>query len=358
MKTEASNDVTRIMLLVLVIGALIVGSFWTLLPFLSGLIWGTTIALATWPALVGIQRLVFGRRWVAVLIITVLVSIAFIVPFAVAVSTVLDAANRSPAVIEGFLAHGLGLPPEWIGKIPLIGERIANQWRDLIAGGPDALVQAVQPYARSAAAWAIAATGGFGKMLVLIFLTVVIVAILYAQGEIAAQGILAFAYRLGGESGKQIMILAGKAVRSVALGVVVTALVQTLLAGLGLWVAGVPFPGLLTALIFMFCIAQIGPFLILAGAIVWLYWTDHTGWATVLLIWSLPVGALDNVLRPLLIRRGITLPMLLIIAGVIGGLISFGLVGLFVGPVILAATYTLVKDWVGRSQPEVPAATS
>src|SRR5712671_2553110 len=254
MKLEAANDVTRTMLLVLVIGALIAGSVWTLLPFFSCLIWGTTIALATWPALIRMQRLAFGRRWLAILIMTILVSLAFVVPFALAVNTVLDAADRIPAIVKEFLTRGLGAPPDWIAKLPLIGARITEEWQKLNAGGPDALVHAVQPYARLAATWALAATGGFGKMLVLILLTVVIVAILYAQGETAARGTLAFADRLGGETGKQVLILAGKAVRSVALGVVVTALVQSLLAGFGLWVAGVPYSSLLTALIFISCI--------------------------------------------------------------------------------------------------------
>ncbi len=128
-----------------------------------------------------------------------------------------------------------------------------------------------------------------------------------------------------------------------------TALVQSLLAGAGLWVTGVPHAGLLTAFMFVLCIAQIGPVLVMLPAIAWLYWSGSSGWGTVLLIWALPVFTLDNVLRPVLIRRGVQLPMLLIIAGVIGGLLSFGVLGLFVGPVILASTYTLAKEWVAEA---------
>jgi predicted PurR-regulated permease PerM len=185
---------------------------------------------------------------------------------------------------------------------------------------------------------------------VLTLLTVVLLAILYAHGETAARGALAFAHRLGGETGERTILLAGQAIRSVALGVVLTALVQAVLAGVGLWVCGVPHPGLLTAAIFILGIAQLGPVPVLVPAVAWLYWTESGGWATALLIWSVPVAALDNIVRPLLIRRGVQLPILLIIAGVIGGLISFGVVGLFVGPVVLAATYTLAVDWVARGQ--------
>jgi predicted PurR-regulated permease PerM len=185
-------------------------------------------------------------------------------------------------------------------------------------------------------------------------LTLVLVVILYSQGDTAARGALAFAHRLGGETGERTTRLAGQAIRSVALGVVLTALVQALLAGIGLWFFGIPHPGLLTAFAFVLGIAQLGPMPVLAPAIIWLYWTGRTGSATGLLIWSLPVFTLDNVLRPILIRRGVQLPMLLIIAGVIGGLISFGVVGLFVGPVMLAATYTLAKDWVASGQSKTP----
>ena len=351
MPSERSSDITRIVLFVLVIGALLAGSFWTLLPFLSGLTWATTIAIATWPLLQRLQRLT-GRRSFAVAIMTVLVLLAFIVPFALAVNTLLDAASRSPAVMNDFLAHGLGPPPEWVAKVPILGQRVAERWQAIAAGGPEALQAFVQPYAYSAATWAIAATGGFGRTLILVLLTLFLVAILYANGETAARGALAFARRLGGETGERTIRLAGQAVRSVALGVVVTAMVQSVLVGLGLWFCGIPHPGILTAIAFVFGIAQIGPLPVLVPAVMWLYWTGSSTWATVLLIWSAPVLALDNVLRPILIRRGVELPLLLILGGVIGGLISFGVVGLFVGPVVLAATYTLAKDWVSRGQPD------
>jgi predicted PurR-regulated permease PerM len=350
MRSEESSDITRIVLFVLVIGTLLAGSLWTLLPFLSGSIWATTIAVATWPALTRLERLTGGRRSLAVAIMTLLVLLVFIVPFALAISTLLDAANRSPAVMSDFLTHGLGPPPAWMAKIPLFGEPLTDRWQTVAAGGPEALAAIVQPYARSAATWAIAATGGFGRTVVLILLTVVLVTILYSRGETAARGVLAFAHRLGGETGERTVRLAGQAVRSVALGVVLTAFVQSLLAGVGLWFCGIPHAGVLTAIAFMLGIAQLGPVLVLAPSVIWLYWTGSTAWATALLIWTLPVATLDNVLRPILIRRGVQLPLLLIVAGVIGGLISFGVVGLFVGPVMLAATYTLAKDWVARGQ--------
>jgi predicted PurR-regulated permease PerM len=350
MQSEQSPDITRIVLFVLVIATLIVGSAWTLLPFLPALIWATTIAVATWPALIRLQHVVGGRRWLAVVVMTLVVLMVLVVPLAVAIGVLIDAAHRSPTVLQSFLTQGLGPPPAWIADIPAVGPPLMERWQAIAAGGPDALAAFLQPHARAAAAWAIAATGGLGSTLVMILLTVVLLAILYTHGETASGGVIAFAHRLGGEAGGRTVVLAGQAVRSVALGVIVTALIQSMLAGLGLWFCGVPHAGLLTAVAFMLGVAQLGPFPVLAPAVGWLYWTGNTGWATALLIWSLPVVALDNVVRPMLIRRGVQLPLLLIIAGVIGGLIGFGVVGLFVGPVVLAATYTLTKDWIARGE--------
>ena len=167
-----------------------------------------------------------------------------------------------------------------------------------------------------------------------------------------------FGRRLAGERGENSIVLAGQAIRGVALGVGVTAIVQTVLGGIGLAVAGVPFASLLSALMLMLCIAQIGPMLVLLPAVGWLFWTDATGWASFLLGWSLLVGSLDNFLRPMLIKRGADLPLLLIFAGVIGGMLGFGLIGIFVGPVVLAVTYTLMLAWIedalGKDEPVPP----
>jgi predicted PurR-regulated permease PerM len=187
-------------------------------------------------------------------------------------------------------------------------------------------------------------------MIVQFLLTVIISAVLYATGETAAAGVCRFARRLGGHHGEDAAILAAKAVRGVAIGVVGTALVQTLLGGIGLAVAGVPGAAILTAVMFILCVAQIGPGLVLIPAIVWLYWTDQALWGTIMIGWGIFVGTIDNVIRPILIKKGADLPLLLIFAGVIGGLVAFGVIGLFIGPVVLAVTFTLLEAWVKRDE--------
>jgi predicted PurR-regulated permease PerM len=188
-------------------------------------------------------------------------------------------------------------------------------------------------------------------LLVQFLLTVIIAAILYAKGEAVARGAGHFARRLAGSRGENALHLAGQAIRGVALGVVVTAIVQSAAAGLGLFLFGVPFASLLTGAIFMLCVAQIGPGLLLIPAVFWVYATSGAVWGTGFLVWAIVASTFDSVLRPMLIKRGADLPLLLIFAGVIGGLIAFGVIGLFIGPVVLAVAYTLLVDWVSQGAP-------
>ncbi len=185
-------------------------------------------------------------------------------------------------------------------------------------------------------------------------LTLAIAAVMYAKGESAADGLLRFGRHLAGEPGDRVVRLAAQAIRGVALGVVVTAAVQAALAGVGLAIAGVPFAALLAVVTFVLCIAQLGPVLVLAPGVAWLYWQGATGTATALLLWTLVVVTLDNVLRPILMTKGANLPMLLMFAGVIGGLLAFGLIGIFVGPVVLAVSYTLLVAWMGDRPGALP----
>ena len=190
MNTAASPDITRTTLTVLIIGVLIVGSLWTLLPFIGALIWATAIVVATWPLLLWVQRRVGGRRSVATTIMVVIISIVVIVPFWVAINALLDASTNLIAIVRSYLANGLGPPPSWLASVPFAGERLTAQWSELAAAGPDAFAETIRPYARTAAATMVALTGGIGGLIVHFLLTVILVGVLYAQGETAAQGVV------------------------------------------------------------------------------------------------------------------------------------------------------------------------
>jgi predicted PurR-regulated permease PerM len=337
MQTPAQTDLTRTFLVILIISVLIVGSLWTLLPFLGAIIWAGTIVIATWPLMLRVQSVTGGRRGAATALMTIVMLAIFIVPFWLAVGVLLNAAVEGVELVREVAAQGVAPPPDWVAGVPVIGTRLAARWQTLSAAGPEAAVEALRPFVRSTASEALALTGGFGMVVVHFLLTIVIAAILYTNGETAADGVVRFARRIGRDRGEQTVRLAGQAVRGVALGVIITALVQSIIAGIGLWLAGVPRPGLLLAIIFV-------------PAVIWLFWSGNILWGSVLVVVTVIVAVVDNVLKPVLIKRGVDLPLLLIVAGVIGGLIGFGVVGLFIGPVILAVTYTLLESWIKEGE--------
>jgi predicted PurR-regulated permease PerM len=342
----SSSDLTRTTLAVLFLGGLIAASFWILRPFLGAIVWAIMIVVPTWPLMLRIQARLRNRRGYAVAVMTLGLLLVLVVPLTLAIGTIVDNAD----VIVGWaksLAHfSLPPPPDWVGNLPVVGTRMAQAWEQAAASGMQELAARAAPYAGNIAKWFAAQMGGVGLVLVQFLLTVMIAGILYATGERAAAEMRRFGRRLAGERGENAVRLAAQAIRGVALGVVVTALAQSLLGWIGLAISGVPFAALLTGLMFFLCIAQVGPTLVLAPAVIWLYWTGETVSGTVLLVFAIIAGTIDNFLRPLLIKMGADLPLLLIFAGVIGGLISFGLIGIFVGPVVLAVAYTLLQSWL------------
>lgn len=350
MTSETRLDLTRIVLAVLSIAGLIAASVWILRPFLGAIIWAMMIVVATWPLLLRTQRLLWNKRWAAVLVLTAALSLLLFVPLSLAIAAIVENADEVVGWVRSLRSFQLPAPPPWLAGLPLIGPKAVDWWQHMTLSGLAELGRDAAPYAATVAAWLIGQVGSGGLVVLQFLLTVIIAAIMYAGGERAGAMLLRFGYRLAGERGEQSMLLAGRAIRGVALGVVVTALVQSVLGGIGLAVCGVPFAALLSGVMFLACIAQIGVVPVLVPAIVWLYWSGDVTWGTVLLVWALVVGSLDNVLRPILIRKGADLPLLLIFAGVIGGLITFGLIGIFVGPVVLAVTYTLLDTWI-KDQP-------
>ena len=340
------RDLTQTTLAVLFIGILIAASFWVMRPFLSALIWATMVVVATWPFMIRVQAWLGGKRSRAVAVMTLSLLLMLLVPLSLAIITLVDNADQIVGWSKWLAETRVPPPPDWVVGIPLIGAKLQQFWQQFVADGLHDFAAKLAPYASEITKWFTAEVGSLGMLFLQFLLTVVIAAILYAGGESAASWLKRFGLRLAGEKGVNVVVLAGQAIRGVALGVVVTALAQSILGGIGLAIAGVPMVPVLTALMFMLCIAQLGPVLVLLPAVGWLYWSGDTTWGTVLLVWTLIVGGMDNFLRPYLIKKGADLPMLLIFAGVIGGLVSFGLVGIFVGPVVLAVTYTLIDAWV------------
>ena len=367
------RDVAQILLSVLFLAIMIVACLWIVQPFILGFAWAGTVVIATWPVLLRLQKIMFGRRSLAVLVMTLLLVMVFIIPIALLVNSIVDG---SGPLIKAISSGDMTLPDlAWLNTIPVIGAKLYAGWHNLLDMGGTAIMAKVRPYIGTTTTWFVGQAAHIGRFMVHCALMLLFSALLYWRGEqveiekgpdwaglarnpavplrggvqLCADAWPAFATDTAPLAAA--VLLAAQAIRAVALGVVVTALVQAVLGGIGLAVSGVPYATLLTVLMILSCLVQLGPLPVLIPAIIWLYWTGDTTWGTVLLVWSGVVGTLDNVIRPMLIRMGADLPLILILSGVIGGLIAFGMIGLFIGPVLLAVSWRLFAAWVEEVPP-------
>ena len=346
---EPRPDLARGTIGVLTIVALIALTFWVVQPFLASAIWAAMIVIATWPVLTRLQGWLGGSRAAATALMTLSLLMMLVVPLTLVIGTV--AANANDLIAKAGTLQSFTMPPapEWLARVPIVGGPLVEGWQRLSASRLADHAATVAPYVAALVAWMAGTMQGFALLMLQFLLTVAIAGVMYAKGEIAGEALLKFGRRLAGEDGDRVIRLAGQAIRAVALGVVLTACAQATLAGLGLVVAGIPFAPVLTAITFVLCLAQIGPLLVLAPSIGWLFWSGANGPGWMLLVWTLLVAPLDNILRPILMTKGADLPLLLVFTGVMGGLLAFGLIGIFVGPVVLAIGYTLMGAWIAAA---------
>jgi predicted PurR-regulated permease PerM len=342
-------EVARPLLSVLFIAGMIAGCLWTLRPFLPSIFWATVIAVSTWPLLRWMEARLGGRRPAAAAM-TLLMLSAVLLPVLVGAAFLFDNAREVAGWARGASAFSLPPLPEWVARLPWAGPRAVALWRPLTLSGAEGLFSRLEPYIGAAARWGLEQAGSAGTVLVHLLLTLFLSAMMFWKGDGAGGWVRLFARRLAGKQGDDLVLLAVRAVRGVALGVVVTSLAQALLGWTGLAVCGVPASLPLALVVFVMCVAQIGPLPVLLGAALWLFLCGAAARAAGLSAWALLISALDGVMRPALIRKGVDIPLLLVFGGVVGGLLAFGIGGLFIGPVVLAVSFTLLKAWVGDSR--------
>jgi len=284
------RDVAQILLSVLFLAIMIIACLWIVQPFILGFAWAGTVVIATWPLFIRLQRLLFGRRSLAVLVMTLLLVLLFVIPVALLVNSLVDG---SGPIIKALTSGDLTLPDlAWLNSIPLVGDKLYAGWHNLLDMGGSAIMAKVRPYVGATTAWFVGQAAHIGRFIMHCALMLLFSALLYWRGEQVALGVRHFATRLASARGDAAMVLAAQAVRAVALGVVVTALVQSVLGGIGLAIAGVPYATLFTVVMLLSCLVQLGPLTVLVPSIIWLYWSGDTTWGTVLLVWSCVVPTL------------------------------------------------------------------
>ncbi|MBI1396065.1 MAG: AI-2E family transporter [Betaproteobacteria bacterium] len=335
--------------LIAALALLVVACFLVLRPFLSATLWAAILALTTWPLFCRLRQALGGRASIAAFVMTIGVILVLVIPLTFGGIALAQSAEPWLEGAKHWLDRGLPQPPDWVAGIPLAGQWLHEKWQGLASDGGNA-IRELKPLLEPAKKWAISAGRSLGESVFTLLLSAMIVFFLWRDGEELASRVSRIAERVVGERAFQLAEIVRNTVRGTVYGILGTAMAQGALAAVGLAVAGVPGALVLGVATFFLSVVPIGPPLIWGPAAFWLYQQDRVGWAIFLFIWGAAVvSSVDNLVKPLLISRGSKLPFILVFTGVLGGVIAFGFVGIFLGPTLLAVAYRLLDEWSARA---------
>lgn len=388
---------------------LLAGCCFVLKPFMTALMWAMILAYALYPLQRAFIRLFRGSRALAACFVTLTMIVLLAGPIVlIGVSVAQDSKDLTMAV-RNWVKAAPNVAPAWVASVPLLGDEVAgywakfaedrNRWMDqldkevkspplrprivvesedgfIVQEAPAPLNDAPQETAETAErsqesphvvvllgqflvwarGWLLSVTLAVGQGVMQVLLSAFLAFFLLKDADFLSSRLRTMTDRLSGGRGQHLIKVAGDTVRGVIYGILGTALAQAALAGIGFWIAGVPGAVLLSVLTFFLAVIPFGPPMIWLPCTIWLYTQDETGWAIFMLIWgALGISSIDNFLRPYLISQGNKMPFVLIFCGVIGGALAFGLVGVFLGPTLLAVAYRLIEEWSSKpSFVEVP----
>lgn len=329
------------------IGLVVLLAVWCLQivrPFIQPIVWGIVIAVAAQPLFRRLEGALRGRSQLAAALLVLTTLLLLIVPTVALTASLIETASElSGDLREGGLA--VPPPPAYVADWPLIGDELFAFWDNASRNLESALRQ-IAPQLKGVGLWLVSTGATTGIGIVKFAISILIAGVLLANGTRAAGAARGIATRLAGERGHQLTQLAGATVQSVTRGILGVAVIQSLLAGVGMLAVGVPAAGLWALLVLLLAVIQLPTLLVLAPVVVYVFSTSSTFVAVVFAVWSVLVGMSDTFLKPMLMGRGVDVPMLVIFMGAIGGFMLDGIIGLFVGSVVLALGYTLFTAWL------------
>lgn len=351
MEQRTGRNYTRIATVVL----LTLGCLYVLKPFLPAILFAAAVVISSWPLYLRLLTAMHGRRTPAALTMTLSLTLLVIIPLAIVAYNLADDVATTFGQMRNALEHGELLPPGWIKDIPFLGDTIDAYLRQLVASREQMLALA-QRMIEPARHWLLAGGLMLGTGVVQMSLAAFVSFFLYRDGKALIAVLAVMMAKVMGEGAETVSDTISQTTRGVMYGLLGTALAQGLVAAVGFAMAGVPAVPLLSVLVFVLSLVPVGPPLVWGSAAVWLFSQGETGWGVFMVIWgTVLISGVDNVVRPMLISRGTSLPFLLTLLGVLGGVIAFGFVGMFIGPVLLAVGYSLMSEWTGTRDPIVRA---
>ena len=352
--TPPPSRIDRTITLV-VVATLIGGVFLVLQPFLTAMLWAAILVITTWPMFLWLEARTRSATAAATLM-TLMILVVAVSPFVIAGATLAENADRLVDFSHTLVERGPPDAPAWLKELPLVGERVAAYWGSFAHDGAALLVE-LRRLAEPMKELAYKSGTQIGGGLIQLTFSVFIAFFFYRDGNGITPRIRSAVKRIAPTRGSRMLDVAGDTTRAVVYGILGTALAQGVLMGIGLYVAGIKAAPLLGLVTFFLSPVPVGPPIVWLAAAAWLFSEGHNAWGIFMLAWgALVVSSIDNVLKPLIISRGSDLPFVLVLLGVLGGVVAFGFIGVFLGPVLLALGYALIKEWAAPESEVVPKA--
>ena len=357
MRRRSPTRIDQILTLA-VLALLIIGCFLVLQPFITALVWAAILCATSWPLFARLRARFHRHAWLAALLMLMIITVVLFAPFVVVGATIADNAETVVLWTRNLLEQGAPDPPVWVSELPIVGERAAAYWSGMAHDAPRLLAE-LRKYLEPARRIALASGVNVAGALLQLALSILIAFFLFRDGDEIISRFRTGIGRIAGEHGARLAGVAVATVRGVVLGILGTALVQGVLAGIGFWIAGIKAAPLWGFVTFLLSPVPVGPPLVWVPAGLWLINIGDTGWGIFVLLWgALVVSTIDNIIKPLIISAGSDLPFVLVLLGVLGGVVAFGFIGVFLGPVLLAVGYALLQEWAQhRPEGEQPATT-
>ena len=337
------------------LGLILLGCLLVLRPFVSAILWAAILCYATWPACEWLVRHLKGRRPPAALIMTLVLVLLIALPLALVGTSLASSVEHLLGVVRRLNTEGLPTPPDWMTNLPWAGGYLKVHWSDL-ALNADRTTELLRQLLVFSRRWLLRNSLHLGQGIIQVFLSMVVAYFFYRDGHQVARRMTEASNRVVGEYTQHLFALAGTTIRGVVYGLLGTALGQGIVAAIGFRIVGLPAPFFWALMVALLSVIPVGPPLVWIGASVWLLLQESFGWALFMAIWGLVgISGIDNVLRPYLISRNAKLSFLTVLLGVLGGIAVFGLVGVFLGPTLLAVGLNIAKEFASRGQRETAA---
>jgi len=327
----------------------VIGCYQVLSPFIPAILFAAVVCLASWPLFVRLRRTLRGRSSWAALVMTILLVVLVVGPTILLALSLADEVSSGIEKLRVWISSGPPEPPEWLKGIPLIGAPLEGYWHELAASSDEAL-SLLKNLAEPARSLVVVAGKAVGASVLQLTFAVFVGFFFYRDGEMLVRAAGRILEKLAGNLGGELLLTIESTVTGVVHGIFGTALAQAITAVIGLVIAGVPGALLLGMATFFLSMIPVGPPLVWGGAAIWLFYQGSIGWAIFMIAWGLLViSSIDNFVKPYLISRSSSLPLLLIVLGVFGGIVAFGFIGIFIGPPMLAVGLTLIQLWTTKS---------